>query len=164
MPPRWVEPFAAALALRDEPGLVLLESMPGFGHLGRRSFLAARPLEVQTDGLSSLAQPVEELRAGWLSYDLGREVESLPSVARDELGLPPLALGRYPGYLEFDHVRRHVHLRGVDPGPLARALDSAPADPPAHVPLRAWTSTLARPQANAISVGSPCGTILIVLG
>ena len=27
----WAEPFAAALALRDEPGLVLLESMPGFG-------------------------------------------------------------------------------------------------------------------------------------
>jgi para-aminobenzoate synthetase component 1 len=147
VPPTWVEPFAAALALRDEPGLVLLESMPGFGHLGRRSFLAARPLEVQTAGLSALEQRVTEWRAGWLSYDLGREVESLPSLAREELGLPPIALGRYCGYLEFDHARQEVHLRGADPGPLARALEAAHrAEPPAHRPLRSWTSSLARPE------------------
>ena len=50
----WAEPFAAALALRHEPGLVLLESMPGFGRLGRRSYLAARPAEVATDGMRAL--------------------------------------------------------------------------------------------------------------
>ena len=50
----WAEPFAAALALRHEPGLVLLESLPGFGSLGTRSYLAARPAEVATDGIGAL--------------------------------------------------------------------------------------------------------------
>ena len=65
MPFRWAEPFAAALALRDEPGLVLLESMPGFGHLGRRSFLACRPGEVTTGGMDSLETGGDAWRAGW---------------------------------------------------------------------------------------------------
>src|SRR5919198_13208 len=100
---RWVEPLAAALALRDEPGLVLLESHPGFGHLGRRSFLAARPREVVTSGIGDVPAG-GGWWAGWLSYDMGREIERLPSLARDELGLSPLALGRYDARLEFDHV------------------------------------------------------------
>src|SRR3954453_14611590 len=111
MPPRWVEPLAAALALREEPGLVLLESMPGFGHLGRRSFLAARPVEVRTSGIEALGEE-SGWRAGWLSYDLGRQIEKLPATAADDLDLPPLALGSYQAYLEFDHKRKEVHVRG----------------------------------------------------
>ena len=103
----WAEPFAAALALRHEPGLVLLESMPGFGHLGRRSYLAARPAEVATDGLGALDRLGDGWWAGWLSYDLGREIERLPDLGRDDLGLPPLALGRFEAWIEFDHERRH---------------------------------------------------------
>src|SRR4051794_24211223 len=57
----WAEPFAAALNLRDEPGLVLLESRPGFGALGRRSYLAVRPREVATGGLSDL----DRIDDGW---------------------------------------------------------------------------------------------------
>ena len=71
----WAEPFAAALALRHEPGLVLLESMPGFGALGRRSYLAARPAEVATDGMRAVERLGDGWWAGWLSYDLGREIE-----------------------------------------------------------------------------------------
>jgi para-aminobenzoate synthetase component 1 len=143
--PRWAEPFAAALALREAPGLVLLESLPGFGHLGRRSFLAANPLEVRIGGLADLAEGPGWL-AGWLSYDLGRQVESLPGIARDDLGLPPIALGRYSTYLEFDHSRREVHVRGEgDPAPLVRALERAgKVASPAHRPLRAWSSSLSR--------------------
>jgi para-aminobenzoate synthetase component I len=145
MPPQWVEPFAAALALRDEPGLVLLESMPGFGHLGRRSLLACRPVEVVTDGLASLEGESDHWRAGWLSYDLGREIETIPELARDQFLLPPAALGAYDVHLEFDHVQRHVHVRGNgDPDHLLRALAARPAEPPVHHPLRTWTSSLSR--------------------
>jgi para-aminobenzoate synthetase component 1 len=145
---RWVEPFAVALALREEPGLVLLESMPGFGHLGRSSFLAARPAEVASGGLPELERRSEAWRAGWLSYDLGREIEELPAIAHDDHGLPPLALGSYPAHLEFDHARREVHVRGDGEATilmqaLERARGGVPA--PVHRPLRRWTSSLSRP-------------------
>jgi para-aminobenzoate synthetase component 1 len=143
----WVEPFAAALALREEPGLVLLESMPGFGHLGRRSFLAARPEAVLAGGLGALEEAREDgWHAGWLSYDLGREVEALPSLAHDELGLPPLALGRFGAWVEFDRAGREVTLRGEgDRGHLERALASAvAATAPVHRPVASWTTSLTR--------------------
>jgi para-aminobenzoate synthetase component 1 len=144
MPPRWVEPLAAALALREEPGLVLLESMPGFGHLGRRSFLAARPVEVRTSGIEALGE-ASAWRAGWLSYDLGRQIEELPATAADDLDLPPLALGSYQAYLEFDHKRKEVHVRGDgDARHLRHALDRAGGVAPLHRPLRSWTSSLSR--------------------
>jgi len=134
----WAEPFAAALNLRDEPGLVLLESRPGFGALGRRSFLAVRPREVATAGLADIDRLGGGWWAGWLSYDLGRQVERLPSLAHDELELPPLALGRYDAWLEFDHEARRVIAHG-DASLLAPALEA-----PRHSPLERWTSSLPR--------------------
>jgi para-aminobenzoate synthetase component 1 len=144
MPLPWAEPFAAALNLRDEPGLVLLESMPGFGELGRRSFLAVRPREVAKRGLVDLERLDDGWWAGWLSYDLGRQVEDLPSLAEDDLALPPLALGRYDAWLEFDHARRTVELRGGGSGePLVHALRAAPPLPRQR-PLARWESSLPR--------------------
>jgi para-aminobenzoate synthetase component 1 len=145
MPLPWAEPFAAALALRHEPGLVLLESMPGYGSLGRRSFLAVRPAEVATDGMRAVERLGNAWWAGWLSHDLGREIERLPVRAADDLGLPPLALGRYDAWLEWDHAAHTVHLRGDgDAEHLLRALASAPAAPLRHEPPIAWESSLPR--------------------
>jgi para-aminobenzoate synthetase component 1 len=140
----WAEPFAAALALRHEPGLVLLESMPG--PLGRRSYLAARPSEVATDDLRAVERLGDAWWAGWLSHDLGREIERLPVRAADDLGLPPLALGRYEAWLEWDHDKRTVQIRGDgDASHLLRAL-AHPAAEPLHEPLTVWESTLPRPR------------------
>jgi para-aminobenzoate synthetase component 1 len=147
----WAEPFAVALALQDEPGLVLLESRPGFGELGRYSFVAARPREVATDGLAALerldqGRPSAQRWFGWLSYDLGREIEVLPSLAADDLELPPLALGRYDAWLEFDHATATVEVRGDgDAAHLVRALDRSEAPLPAHRPVATWRSSLPRP-------------------
>ena len=147
----WAEPFAAALALRHEPGLVLLESLPGFGGLGRRSYLAARPAEVATDGIGALDRLGDDWWAGWLSYDLGREIERLPDLGRDDLGLPPLALGRFEAWIEFDHERRTVAIRGDgDAAHLVTALRSAArAAAPAHAPIGEWRSSLPRPDYEA---------------
>ncbi len=143
----WAEPFAVALSLRHEPGLVLLESMPGFGRLGRRSYLAVRPAEIATDGIAALDRLGDGWWAGWLSYDLGREIEQLPDLGRDDLGLPPLALGRFDSWLEFDHTCRLVHVRGTGPAEhLARALRAATAAPPAHEAASEWRSSLPRPR------------------
>ena len=142
----WVEPFAAALALRHEPGLVLLESMPGFGALGRRSYLAARPAEVATAGIGALDRLGDGWWAGWLSYDLGREIERLPDLGRDDLELPPLALGRFESWLEFDHAQRRVRLCGEGGAEhLVAALAAAErAEPPPHEPVGGWHSSLPR--------------------
>jgi para-aminobenzoate synthetase component 1 len=145
----WAEPFAAALALQHEPGLVLLESMPGFGRLGTRSYLAARPAEVATDGLAALDRLGGGWWAGWLSYDLGREVERLPDLGREDLGLPPLALGRFDTWIEFDHDRRTAEIRGEgDADHLARALKGA-GPPPRHAPIGEWRTSLPRPDYEA---------------
>jgi para-aminobenzoate synthetase component 1 len=151
----WAEPFAAVLALRDEPGLVLLESMPGFGDLGRRSYLAVRPCEVATDGLPALdrlgSEGIGGRWFGWLSYDLGRQVEAVPTLADDELGLPPLALGRYESWLEFDHERGTVAVRGEpDAAHLVGALRDARRDPARHREVEAWTSSLPRPDYERV--------------
>jgi para-aminobenzoate synthetase component 1 len=141
----WAEPFAAALALRHEPGLVLLESMPGFGSLGRRSYLAARPAEVATGGMPALERVGEDWWAGWLSHDLGREIETLPVAAIDDLNLPPLALGRFEAWLEWDHERRTVRLRGEGDGShLVRALAAPATAAPLHRPPTGWETSLAR--------------------
>jgi para-aminobenzoate synthetase component I len=144
MPLPWAEPFAAALNLRDEPGLVLLESRPGFGALGRRSFLAVRPAEVATSGLADLDRLGDGWWAGWLSYDLGRQIEELPALAEDDLGLPPLAFGRYEAWLEFDHERRTVELRGDGDGTLLAQTLRRSASAPVHRPLARWESSLPR--------------------
>jgi para-aminobenzoate synthetase component 1 len=150
MPPPWVEPFAAALALRHEPGLVLLESMPGFGGLGGRSYLAARPAEVATDGFAVLERLGEGWWAGWLSYDLGREIEVLPDLGREGAGnLPSLALGRYDAWLEFDHARRTVEVRGFGDGDHLRSALRAASAAPVHSPIEQWRSSLPRPEYEA---------------
>ena len=153
----WAEPFAAALALRHEPGLVLLESMPGFGELGRRSFLAARPAEVATDGLraprrgSATAGGPAGSRMTW-----ARDRARCPSLARDDLGLPPLALGRYEAWLEFDHARRRGRPSAATAtrAHLVRALARAPA----HAPRRLHHAGRRRGRARcrAPTTSAPC--------
>ena len=143
----WAEPFAAALALRHEPGLVLLESMPGFGRIGRRSYLAARPAEVVTDGMPAVERLGDAWWAGWLSHDLGREIERLPVRARDDLHLPPVALGRYEAWLEWDHATRTLRLRGDgDSAHLLHAIAHPDTALPHHRPPAGWESTLPRPR------------------
>ena len=118
----WAEPFAAALALRHEPGLVLLESMPGSrwaaGPISRRV-----PPRSRRTACARVERLGEAWWAGWLSHDLGREIERVPVRAADDLGLPPLALGRYEAWLEWDHDDRTVQIRGDgDASHLLRAL------------------------------------------
>lgn len=57
-------------------------------------------------------QPLPELppfqggAAGFLSYDLARDIESLPDGAVDDMQYPRLALGFYDVLLSFDHVQQ----------------------------------------------------------
>ena len=146
---RWIDPFNVALALAGEPGLVLLEgeSETGWRRAGA-SLLAARPLRVGSGGLGEIDPGDGLLKAGWLSYDLGRQVESMPELAADDRGLPPMALGHYDAWLEFDHAARSLELHGAGEGArlLERALERAEAErAPAYAVPADWQSSLPRP-------------------
>ena len=47
---------------------------------------------------------------GFFSYDVVRQIEKLPSVAKDELGVPDACLMFFDQVLAFDHVKKEIHL------------------------------------------------------
>lgn len=121
------DPATFFARLRQAPGAILLDSARPGAERGRFDLLSAWPLQ------HLQAQPDEHGRAflqrlrtalaqlgeaqlpegcelpfaggliGYLSYDFGRRLEHLPSLASDDLGLPDAQLGLYAWALISDH-------------------------------------------------------------
>jgi anthranilate synthase component I len=47
---------------------------------------------------------------GFFAYDVVRQIEKLPSIAKDELGVPDACLMFFDEILAFDHVRKEIFL------------------------------------------------------
>jgi anthranilate synthase component 1 len=47
---------------------------------------------------------------GFFSYDVVRQIERLPSLAKDELGVPDACLMFFDQVIAFDHVKKEIHL------------------------------------------------------
>jgi len=47
---------------------------------------------------------------GFFSYDVVRQIEKLPTIAQDELGVPDACLMFFDQVLAFDHVKKEIHL------------------------------------------------------
>src|SRR3984957_15176957 len=47
---------------------------------------------------------------GFFSYDVVRQIERLPALAKDELGVPDACLMFFDQVLAFDHVKKEIHL------------------------------------------------------
>src|ERR1700731_4425158 len=47
---------------------------------------------------------------GFFSYDVVRQIETLPTLAKDELGGPDACLMFFDQVLAFDHVKKEIHL------------------------------------------------------
>lgn len=132
-----IAPMDAAERLRDLPGLALLESARP-GRNARWSYLTADPvavLEAPADGADPFAtarrvlgrlaaDPVTDPDAprflgglvGYLGYDLGRRLETLPALALADQELPVLRLALHDWVLAWDRRTGHAWLAG-------RALD-----------------------------------------
>ena len=115
----------AFLRLSGRGHCVFLDSALRDPVLGRYSFVTADPfdyLEVSSEaagGLAELARkmarwtsprtahlpPFQGGAAGLFSYDLGRQLESLPVPAIDEFQVPALALGFFDVVVAFDHAQ-----------------------------------------------------------
>lgn len=120
--------------MRAAPGAILLDSARPRAERGRYDLLSAWPLQqfqakAAEDGrayLQRLRQALAELGQaqlpagvelpfaggliGYLSYDFGRRLEQLPTLAVDDLGLPDAHLGLYAWALVSDHQLRTSQL------------------------------------------------------
>jgi anthranilate synthase component 1 len=47
---------------------------------------------------------------GFFAYDVVRQIERLPSTAKDELGVPDACLMFFDQVLAFDHVKKEIHI------------------------------------------------------
>ena len=120
------EPADVFQKLSSLPHCLFLDSALRHPVLGRYSFVAADPfayLELpaeDADSLGALAArwrpwqreaaavaglpPFQGGAAGLVGYDLGRQLERLPTPAIDEFRVPALAVGFYDVVVAFDHV------------------------------------------------------------
>lgn len=128
------DPAVYFARLRHAPGAVLLDSARPGAERGRFDLLSAWPLQhlqaaADESGLAYLQRLREGLAQlgeaqipdgvelpfaggliGYLSYDFGRRLEQLPSLATDDLGLADAQLGLYAWALASDHLMRTTHL------------------------------------------------------
>jgi para-aminobenzoate synthetase component 1 len=119
-----VRPIDAAEALRDLPGVALLETARP-GRRARWSYLTADPVAI-LDGPSPGSDPFAGARAlvgrlapdppqpdvdappflgglvGYLGYDLGHALERLPTIAAEDQGLPLLRLALHDWVVAWD--------------------------------------------------------------
>jgi para-aminobenzoate synthetase component 1 len=147
-----LRPIDAAEAIRDLPGLALLESARP-GRNARWTYLTADPVAV-LDAPAAGPDPFAVARrllarldatpivpadaprflgglVGFLGYDLGHTLERLPWIVLDDQGLPPLRLGLYDWVVAWDRRTGHAWLAGRaldgDARRLARRLDDVHA-------------------------------------
>jgi para-aminobenzoate synthetase component I len=144
-----VAPMDAAERLRNLPGLVVLESARP-GRNARWSYVTADPvavLESPADGPDLFATARQVLRrlsadlveipgappftgglAGFLSYDLGRRLERLPSIAMADQELPLLRLALHDWVVAWDRRGGGAWLAGRAVDERIEALDTRLAE------------------------------------
>jgi para-aminobenzoate synthetase component I len=118
------DPEGAFLRFAGREHTVFFDSARRDALLGRYSFLACDPFDwdvFSIDDTKALKRLREKLvpypaarrpdlppfqggAAGLFSYDLGRQLERLPSPRHDEFRMPAMALGLYDVVLAWDHV------------------------------------------------------------
>jgi para-aminobenzoate synthetase component 1 len=113
-------PVEATERFLDLPGVALLESPPGFAHLGQRSILSADPL--RTSALPASPLP-GHIALGYLGYEFGHRFEKLPRPAFDDLHLPDSSWPVYDWWIEWDHATGSVTVYGASPERLEWAED-----------------------------------------
>jgi para-aminobenzoate synthetase component 1 len=109
---------------RSEYGFAL-ESTLSFGALGRWSFYGSNPFKIisEEDGISVFRDLLRKYKldtdceipfvggaVGFFSYDYGRSIEMIPSIAKDDLKTPPYFFGLYDGVVARDNVSGELYL------------------------------------------------------
>ncbi|MGD8176620.1 aminodeoxychorismate synthase component I [Marinimicrobium sp. ARAG 43.8] len=103
---------------------------------GQSHSLTGHPFDLIEQWLPQPLEPVPDLpfvsgAIGYFSYDLVRQLESLPAHARHDIALPDFWLGLYPWAIVQDHHRKQTFLVArpdMDPMPLHRELSQQDPD------------------------------------
>lgn len=72
--------------------------------------------------------PFQGGAAGCFGYDLGRTLERLPAIAKDNPAMPNMMIGIYTNVIAFDHAARKAWTIGAKPPPQDTARPAAPLD------------------------------------
>lgn len=152
--------------LAHRPDGAWLDSAALGPDLGRWSILAVDPYAIVESGPNEPGDPLERLRQalrpfaprtalvpgpfqggaiGFLSYDLGRRFETIPSLAADDLGMPDLRFGLYDLFAVFDSASGAGTLVSTGEPEQGRAAERRAAERMDH--LRALLA--ASPRADA---------------
>lgn len=112
----------------------VLDSAQSNDGLGEWSFFGAEPFQTVTGDLADLRQAMQpyQLEAhpeipftggavGYLSYDYGRRLEALASLAEDDRRIPDMHFGLYDGVAALNHASGALFLVGHD---LSRTADA----------------------------------------
>ncbi|MDD5382721.1 MAG: anthranilate synthase component I family protein [Candidatus Margulisbacteria bacterium] len=119
-----ITPVSIYEALYSGPGSFLLESPSGQGKLERYSFIGIDPVEVITDFAALQKADLKHGAFGFFSYDFGREIEKLPDLAKDDLGLPRLMFVVPKTLVVFDHLKQEVEVFSDAPASIVDRLSS----------------------------------------
>ena len=105
----------------------VLDSAQSNDGLGEWSFFGAEPFQIVTGGLADLRQAMQphQIEAhpkipftggavGYLSYDYGRRLETLLSLAEDDRRIPDMHFGLYDGVAALNHETGALFLAGHD--------------------------------------------------
>ena len=135
----------------------VLDSAQSNDGLGEWSFFGAEPFQTVTGDLADLRQAMQphQLEAhpeipftggavGYLSYDYGRRLEALASLAEDDRRIPDMHFGLYDGVAALNHASGVLFLVGHD---FSRTADAVIDRLRAIVEGRPVTPTDARKQA-----------------
>jgi para-aminobenzoate synthetase component 1 len=112
------------------------------------------PLELVREALGSTCAPAPGLpffggAVGYVSYDLGRRFERIPSLAAADIAMPELAIGIYDWAVIVDHADRKTWLAGLgrDSRTFARWSQLVRAAAQANEGGAALSGAVARPRA-----------------
>ncbi|MGE4279739.1 MAG: aminodeoxychorismate synthase component I [Magnetospirillum sp.] len=126
------DPVALFAPLADDPLAVLLDSAAQGDPRSRYSYIAADPVDILIgDGTSPFPRlkarlaarhkssvpglpPFQGGFAGWLSYDLGRQLERLPAPRPAAPNFPDCVLGEFNAVAAFDHHSSQAWVIGED--------------------------------------------------
>jgi para-aminobenzoate synthetase component 1 len=123
--PPSVERLIACFGRRHLP--FVLDSAQANDGLGEWSFFGADPFAVVSGSLAELRTamrpygveshaeiPFTGGAVGYLSYDYGRRLETIPAQAIDDRSIPDLHFGLYDGVVALDHRSGRLYLIGHD--------------------------------------------------
>ncbi|MCU1716298.1 aminodeoxychorismate synthase component I [Pseudomonas sp. 5P_3.1_Bac2] len=175
--PYQADPLSYFLRIAQAPGALLLDAGRPFAERGRFDLLSAWPLaqfspEPEESGrayLQRLRQALRELGPstapegselpftggliGYLSYDFGRRLEQLPSLAQADRNLPDARFGLYGWALISDHQLKRSHLvfhpslSSAEQQRLSALFSrESPAQPPAFSLLKPFSPDLSSAQ------------------